>query len=160
MSLDRHIRKYRSWLLVDVAHACGCCSSKLLFSSEESLKAKTADFGLGHSYTLTDDTGDVATNIDTFYGFAAKPVSRLESELVELYCRKIHASIKALTANTADSTGTCSVSGVSHQFPEGWTYVASGRSRANRDVVLSSESRTCSLCGATQRRKHRYKLPA
>lgn len=49
---------------------CGCCTARVQFESEESLKAALAKLGLCNGGVLVDDAGTKHEQLDTFYGYS------------------------------------------------------------------------------------------
>lgn len=53
--------------------ACGCCTTKMLFNSEESAAVAFRRAGLSNSASIVDDVGEEHEGIDTFFGFTLDP---------------------------------------------------------------------------------------
>jgi hypothetical protein len=52
----------------EVQLTCGCCYGVLYFKSDKNAEAAMREAGLSVWATVTDDSGQVTEDVDTFYG--------------------------------------------------------------------------------------------
>lgn len=60
---------------------CGCCTAKMMFKDEESIRKAFKRAGLQSFVDITDDAGVTHSEVDTFYGWSKNQEEQGERNL-------------------------------------------------------------------------------